>query len=538
MIEPDTDDPALTRMVRAGDDRAVSELYERHHPAVLAFASRLCRDPHTAEDLASEAFARTLRTVLNGPAGPTGDWRPYLYAVVRNTAAEWARSDQRSVLTDEFRENDLTTNAPEPPDDLVTRAYRSLPSRWRTVLWHTLIEGEEPDRVAKILGVTPGNVSVLAFRAREGLRRAYLAAYVSGASPRCQEYAEPLAAVVRKRNGRPPRALRAHLESCASCARAHAELLDLNATLRAALPIALFPLALGAGAGRWTAAGTGVPGAAEAGTSSAVGTGTPTGTEAGTPVGTPVAASKGAGTPGWVIPVSGVTAIAAVAVAVAVFGSPEDPAPSPPTRIAAPAPGSSPTPEPTRLRTRPPESTRARTRAPEPTRARIRPPAHERTPTARVTTPGSASPSPREPTSQPGTRIAHAGRCVGVASGLVAALPCADPRTAWRTRRGTQRFQLVNLVSGRCLSAGERYDTVAFNGGGMLAVRIRSCASTPAQLWHRPAFSDGVRRLVSVPSGKALSIGKEFAGKRPPTAFILYGPYTGSADQRVTLVDG
>ncbi|MGW5487795.1 RICIN domain-containing protein [Streptosporangium sandarakinum] len=119
----------------------------------------------------------------------------------------------------------------------------------------------------------------------------------------------------------------------------------------------------------------------------------------------------------------------------------------------------------------------------------------------------------------------------------MAALPCADPRTAWRTRGGAQRFQLVNVVSGRCLAAGERYDTVAFNGGGMLAVRIRPCASVPAQRWHRPAFSDGVRRLVSVPSGKALSIGKEFAGKRPPTAFILYGPYTGSADQRVTLVD-
>ncbi|OUC96355.1 RNA polymerase sigma factor, partial [Streptosporangium minutum] len=259
MIEPESDDPALTRLVRAGDDRAVSELYERHHPAVIAFARRLCRDPHTAEDLASEAFARTLRTVRNGLAGPTGDWRPYLYAVVRNTAAEWARSDQRSVPTDEFREDDLTTAAPEPPDDLVTRAYRSLPRRWQTVLWHTLIEDEEPERVAKILGITPGNVGVLAFRAREGLRKAYLAAHVSSASPRCQEYAEPLAAIVRKRSGRLPRALRAHLESCASCARAHTELLDLNATLRAALPIALFPLALGAG--KWTGAGAGTPGA-------------------------------------------------------------------------------------------------------------------------------------------------------------------------------------------------------------------------------------------------------------------------------------
>ncbi|MER5426995.1 sigma-70 family RNA polymerase sigma factor [Streptosporangium roseum] len=500
MIESESEDPALTRLVRAGDDRAASELYERHYPAVIAFARRLCQDLHTAEDLASEAFARTLRTVRNGPAGPTGDWRPYLYAVVRNTAAEWARSDQRFVLTDEFREDDLTTAAPEPPDDLVTRAYRSLPPRWQTVLWHTLIEDEEPERVAKILGITPGNVGVLAFRAREGLRKAYLAAHVSSASPRCQEYAEPLAAIVRKRSGRLPRALRAHLESCASCARAHTELLDLNATLRAALPIALFPLALGAG--KWTAAGAGTSAGAGAGTSAGAG------------AGKSAAAQKGAAMPGWAIPVSGATAI--IAAAVAVFSLSWDPTPSPPTQAAAPAPSASPTPEPTRVKTRAP--------------------AREKIPAIRVTTPRPASQSPRKPTPQPGTRIAHAGRCAGAAGGLVA-LPCADPRTAWRTRGDAQRFQLVNVVSGRCLAAGEQYDTVAFNGGGMLAVRLQPCSSAPAQRWHRPAFSDGVRRLVSVPSGKALSIGKEFAGKRPPTAFILYGPYTGSADQRITLVD-
>ncbi|MET8993483.1 sigma-70 family RNA polymerase sigma factor, partial [Nonomuraea wenchangensis] len=245
------EDAALTRLVRAGDERAVSELYERHYPAVLAFARRLCQDPHTAEDLASESFARTLRTVRHGSGGPSDAWRPYLYAVARNTAIEWARSQQRIVLTEEFREDELTTSPPEPPDDLVTRAYRSLPPRWQTVLWHTLIEEEEPERVAQILGVTPGNVGVLAFRAREGLRKAYLAAHVAGASPRCLQYAEPLAAVVRKRSDRLPRGLRTHLSDCASCARAHAELRDLNATLRAVVPVALLPLALKAG--EWTA---------------------------------------------------------------------------------------------------------------------------------------------------------------------------------------------------------------------------------------------------------------------------------------------
>jgi hypothetical protein len=135
-----------------------------------------------------------------------------------------------------------------------------------------------------------------------------------------------------------------------------------------------------------------------------------------------------------------------------------------------------------------------------------------------------------------GTRITYAGRCVGTAGGQLAALPCADPRTAWRTKGESHEFQLANVVSGRCLTAGEKYDTVAFNGGGMRAVRLASCTNALAQRWKTPRFSDGVPRLVNVPTGMALSIGKEFAGKRPPTAFILYGAYTGSDDQRITLV--
>ncbi|NUW34617.1 sigma-70 family RNA polymerase sigma factor [Nonomuraea sp. SMC257] len=242
------EDAALTQRVRAGDSHAAAELYERHHAAVLAFARRLSPDPNAAEDLASEAFTRTLRTVRTGAGGPSGGWRPYLYAVVRNTAVEWARIDQRLILTDEFTAEafaDLPAAEPEIADDLVVRAYRSLPPRWQTVLWHTLIEEEDPEQVARILGITPGNVSVLAFRAREGLRKAYLAAHVAAGSPECRSFADRMAAAVRKPGGRMPRALRAHLDTCPSCARALVELRDLNSTLRAALPIVLLPLALG-----------------------------------------------------------------------------------------------------------------------------------------------------------------------------------------------------------------------------------------------------------------------------------------------------
>ncbi|MFG6202488.1 sigma-70 family RNA polymerase sigma factor [Nonomuraea sp. JJY05] len=466
MTEATIEDAALTRLVRAGDSRAVAELHERHHAAVLALARRLCPDPQTAEDLASEAFTRTLRTVRSGTGGPEGPWRPYLYAVVRNTAAEWARSDQRLVLTSEFREDVLTVEAPEPPDDLVSRAYRSLPPRWQTVLWHTLIEEETPEKVAKILGITTGNVNVLAFRAREGLRKAYLAAHLAGASPECREFAEPLAAAVRKKKGRLPRSLRAHLESCPSCTRAYGELVDLNTRLRAVWPIVALPLAMGA-----------------------------------------MGKAKGvsAGGLGWVTPALITTAIAATAVVVLV-ALPPDPSHPPPS---------------------PPAAQATLTTSPEPKSTSKPKMTRKSTPTT------TRKPTPR---AVPGTRISYAGRCIGVISGRIATPRCTDARTAWRTKGDPQGFQLVNIVSGLCLTAGEKYDDVAFNGGGMRAVRLSRCSDASAQRWHTPTFSDGVPRLISVSSGMSLSIGKEFAGKRPPTAFILYGAYTGSLDQRITLV--
>lgn len=120
----------LTQRVRSGDDRAVTGLYRQHHPAVPALARRLSPDPQAAEDLANEAFTRTLRTVRAGSGGPSDGWRPYLYAVARNTA-EWARDNDRLVLVADYRdvERDLSTTAPELPDEPVVRAFQSTPIR-------------------------------------------------------------------------------------------------------------------------------------------------------------------------------------------------------------------------------------------------------------------------------------------------------------------------------------------------------------------------------------------------------------------------
>ncbi|MFD7838245.1 RNA polymerase sigma factor [Streptomyces sp. NPDC059761] len=246
---PEPPDGALIRRLRAayaaGDgDPAVCEiLYRRHSAAAFACARRCSRSPQDAEDLVSEAFIRTLQAVRSG-AGPRDDWRPYLLSVVRRTAVEWRACAGRTVLTADVE----AWCRPGPDGDdpqrrlldsedrrLVARSFQALPERWKAVLWHTLVEDDCPHPVPLLLGITPSAVTSLAFRAREGLREAYLRAHLdTAADDRCRHYGSLLGAVIRRRGTRPRgRGLARHLAACRSCSRAYAELLDLNAALRA-----------------------------------------------------------------------------------------------------------------------------------------------------------------------------------------------------------------------------------------------------------------------------------------------------------------
>ncbi|MGW7006248.1 sigma-70 family RNA polymerase sigma factor [Streptomyces sp. NPDC054933] len=233
-------------------DAALDELYRRHHSAVLSYARTCCRDPHTAEDLTSEAFARTLQAVRSGN-GPEAAWRPYLLTIVRRTAADWAGTARRTELSPDFER--WLANIPGAPDaesseermlrleenSLVLRAFHSLPERWQTVLWLTVVEGEPADKVGTVLGMSTVGVNSLAARARQGLREAYLAAHVENgsATDECRHYSSLLGAVVRRTGRRRTKDFDRHLSQCEHCRKALIELTDLNERLGSVLPFAV-----------------------------------------------------------------------------------------------------------------------------------------------------------------------------------------------------------------------------------------------------------------------------------------------------------
>jgi RNA polymerase sigma factor (sigma-70 family) len=230
------DDGALLAAARGGDQYAYGRLYVRHAPAAIAVARSLARSGADTDDVVSEAFARVLRALLGG-GGPESAFRPYLLATVRHVFLDRVRA-VREEPTDDLgdRPIDAARDASSREDRrFAMSAFASLPERWQQVLWQTEVEGRRVSEVAPMLGLRPPAVAALAYRAREGLRQAYLQAHLAPQrSPACRACVDDLGAYVR--DGLAPRDRRRidqHLTECPSCLRIAEELTDTNSSLRA-----------------------------------------------------------------------------------------------------------------------------------------------------------------------------------------------------------------------------------------------------------------------------------------------------------------
>lgn len=231
----DLGDEELVALVRSGDQEAFALLYSRHVQTVLRLARRCSR--RDAEDLCAEAFASTLWAIKNGD-GPHGPIRPYLSAIVRHAAAAWSRREFVMIPVGELADLPDTATAADPvlrdvDRVLVLQAFNSLPGRWRDVLWHTVIDARSPGAAADTFQLDRSAVCSLAYRAREGLRLAYLQAHVTRVSSKaCQPFAERLAAFARGRLGpRYDAAERVHLAVCGDCSRALETLREIDRAL-------------------------------------------------------------------------------------------------------------------------------------------------------------------------------------------------------------------------------------------------------------------------------------------------------------------
>ncbi|HEU4849222.1 MAG TPA: sigma-70 family RNA polymerase sigma factor [Terrimesophilobacter sp.] len=247
---PQVSDEDLILLAREGDRTAFGELWMRHARSGITVARRFTSNLD-AEDLVAEAFARIYQRVLDG-GGPDGAFRPYLYTTIRNLASRWG-SERRDIQLEDI-EDLRDDNLPEDPSmvaldaHLTARAFQSLPDRWQSVLWYTEVEGMAPQDVAPILGLTANGVAALAYRAREGLRTAWLQAHVSeaGTTADCRWVRSRLGGHARNAlTDRERLRFDAHLEGCVKCGSVALEVDQVGSSIA----VVMLPLLLGATAG-------------------------------------------------------------------------------------------------------------------------------------------------------------------------------------------------------------------------------------------------------------------------------------------------
>lgn len=260
-------DRALVARTRAGEASAYAELWRRYHGEAAGIARR-ATSAFDADDLVVEAYAAVLAAIRRG-AGPTGDaFRAYLYATVRNLARRWA-STRHEIPVEEVPEEAegdevLGGQLGSLDDRLVREAFASLPPRWRDVLWYTEVEGLGAAEAAPLLGITPNATAVLAFRAREGLRTAWLQAHVADTlrTGECGWVLEHIGEHSRDNLGtRAAARVDAHLATCRACRDIALEVGQVNRHLARIL----LPLLIGGGSVTAWLAAPSVPVAAATG---------------------------------------------------------------------------------------------------------------------------------------------------------------------------------------------------------------------------------------------------------------------------------
>jgi RNA polymerase sigma factor (sigma-70 family) len=238
---------------------AFATLYARHHDAARALARQLARSPADADDLVAGAFTRMLE-VLRAGRGPTEAFRAYLLTSVRHLAYDRTRAERRLDLTDDL----AGVHGVDPEGTVVpftdtalaglerslaAQAFATLPERWQAVLWHLEVEGDSPADIAPLFGLTPNAVSALGYRAREGLRQAYLQEHLAAGSGRWdrrhRDTGERLGAYTRGGlSRRDAQRVEDHLAECAECRALAEELREVNSGIVRAV---VAPLVLGAG---------------------------------------------------------------------------------------------------------------------------------------------------------------------------------------------------------------------------------------------------------------------------------------------------
>ena len=156
----------------------LERLYRRHTKAVYLYLYSLCHNRALSEDLMQETFLRALCSLeLAGT-----ELLPWLLTVARNLYLDTWRRERRGRIQDQAGSRETETDIDSEKGILemmirkeqnqkLYRAVQKLGNTEREAVVLYYFADLSQEEIAKILGLTYGNVRVILYRAKKNLKK-------------------------------------------------------------------------------------------------------------------------------------------------------------------------------------------------------------------------------------------------------------------------------------------------------------------------------------------------------------------------------
>lgn len=176
---------ALIARALGGDQRAYTELTNRHRPAVFQIILKIVRNKDTANDLVQETFMKAFSSL----ASYRSEYRfsTWLYRIAANASIDHLRKKRIKALSldrpvetpDGSVGFEVADYSFHPERDLVRKEQRfsieeaiaSLPDKYREVIIYRHKDDKSYEQIADQLSIPVGTVKARIFRARELLKK-------------------------------------------------------------------------------------------------------------------------------------------------------------------------------------------------------------------------------------------------------------------------------------------------------------------------------------------------------------------------------
>mgnify|MGYP003351330811 FL=1 len=168
MTSEDTD---VLRLLRARDQAAWADFYDRHAADVRAYIRRIGgREP---DDLLGETMVQVVRDIARFTGEPS-ELRAWVFGIARNRVVDDARRRRvRPVEVDPADSDPVDTSTPFEMPDLQTLStlLEALTPDQKEVLWLRFGADLSVEETARTVGKNPDAVAALTMRALRRLRK-------------------------------------------------------------------------------------------------------------------------------------------------------------------------------------------------------------------------------------------------------------------------------------------------------------------------------------------------------------------------------